>query len=306
MNNSIPKTGIDFPLVIESSGNRSLSGLKPDQLSQQINTSGVLLLRGFEFDLAAFEAFTRDFCGGFHEVGSRARLRQKKGDGYTSEVFRDNFSLLTHSEGTYRPWPLPPELCFFYCVTPPSQPGGETTLIDGIAFAQRLPVDLRDRFLECGVIYESLWEKERWRSEFLVRDSGELEALLCKLPELDYRIENDMLHIRYSTAAIKPARSGELAFANALLAHLPRIPHPDYQHLRVYAKSSNHVYFGDGEELSDDVVNRLIDLQDDLIYAHRWQVQDLLLIDNTRFMHGRRMTDAPCERELISRFGRIN
>jgi len=293
-----------FPKMLKAGAARRLAALDSRQVLEPLDAAGAVLLRGFDFDMDEFEVFTARFCDRFHEVGSRVRLR-REGDGYSSEVFRDNFTLLAHSEGCYRPWPPPPELCFFCCLTPPSAPGGETTLVDGVRFAEHLPGDLRSRFLSSGVSYESHWEAERWRAEFQVADVRELDHLLRGLAGVRYTIEGDQLHLLYRTEALKPARSGELAFANGLLAHLPRIAHPGYSGAYVYAKASNHVYFGDGEELSDAVVKELIDVHDRLVHLHRWETRDLLLVDNTRFMHGRRMTAAPCERVLVSRFGRL-
>lgn len=275
---------------------------KPGVL-QSLDDSGVILFRGCDFSLESFESFSSIFCNDFHSVGTRVTLRKHNGDGFSTEVFRDNFSLLGHSEGTYRPWPPPPELCFFYCVTPPSEAGGETTLIDGLAFYDRLPEDLRTRFKESGVIYRSHWEPVRWQAEFGVESTDELKRLLGRFPGVEYRLENEDLDIRYKTDAFKPTPLGKPAFANAMLAHLPHVNHPNHQDDRVYSKSDNQVFFGDGEEISDNVINQLIDIHDDILLAHRWQTGDLLLIDNTRFMHGRRMTVAPCERILVSRFG---
>jgi alpha-ketoglutarate-dependent taurine dioxygenase len=293
-----------FPQMLQAGPTRRLAALDSRQILDALDAVGAVLLRGFDFGMDEFEDFTARFCDRFHEVGSRARLR-REGDGYSSEVFRENFTLLAHSEGCYRPWPPPPELCFFFCLTPPAAPGGETSLVDGVQFAEHLPGHLRSRFLSVGVSYESHWEAERWRAEFQVADVHELDQLLRGLAGVRYTIEDDRLQFLYSTEALKPARSGDLAFANGLLAHLPRIAHPNYSSAKVYAKGSNHVYFGDGEELSDAVVNELIDVHDRLEHRHRWEARDLLLVDNTRFMHGRRMTAAPCERVLASRFGRI-
>ena len=293
-----------FPRLLKAGPARRLATLDARQILESLDAAGAVLLRGFDYDMDEFEAFTARFCDRFHEVGSRVRLR-REGDGHSSEVFRENFTLLAHSEGCYRPWPPPPELCFFCCLTPPSTPGGETTLVDGVRFAERMPDPLRARFRAAGVTYESHWEAERWRAELQVTDVDELDGLLGGFADVRYRIEGETLHMLYTTEALKPARSGETAFANGLLAHLPRITHPLYRNIRAYAKPSNHVYFGDGEELCDDEVNQLIDVHDDLVHLHRWEARDLLLVDNTRFMHGRRMTSAPCERVLVSRFGHI-
>ncbi|MDX1380192.1 MAG: TauD/TfdA family dioxygenase, partial [Xanthomonadales bacterium] len=200
----------------------ALEALDADPLQELIESAGAVLLRGCRWDLAGFEAFTQRLCDRFHAVGTRVRLRQP-GDGYTSEVFRDNFTLLGHSEGTYRPWPPPPEVCFFGCITPPSADGGETVVIDGVAFARALSADLRARFSETGICYESHWDRDRWHAEFGVADTPALNALLRDFPGVRYSVEGETLHLLYTTEALVPTPSGERAFANGVLAHLPRI-----------------------------------------------------------------------------------
>jgi len=289
--------------IIDMDGANAFEASRMQEIWQRFDKSGAVLLRDFNLSLDSFEHFSGMFCDNFHEVGTRVSLRKQSGDGYSSEVHRENFTLLGHSEGTYRPWPPPPDICFFYCVVPPTVRGGETTLMDGVSFCERLPDKLRTRFIESGVIYQSHWEPARWRAEFQLENLTELESLLSRFPSIDFSIKDEFLDIRYTAKAISLTRRNDLAFANALLAHLPRVTHRNYQHNRVYCKDSNQVFFGDGERIGDEVINVLIDIQDELLLAHQWQARDLLLLDNTWFMHGRRMTEAPCERVLFSRFG---
>lgn len=274
-----------------------------DDVLRSLDDSGVILFRGLDFSLDLFELFTAIFCDDFHTVGTRVKLRKQQGDGLSTEVFRSNFSLLAHSEGTYRPWPPPPDLCFFYCITPPVEKGGETTLVDGTVFYERLPEDLRGQFTRHGVIYQSHWEPARWQAEFGVGDADELKQLLGRFSEVEFNLDHENLNVRYRAGAIVMTEYGRPAFANAILAHLPCINHPGYRDKKAYAKADNRVFFGNGEEINSDAVNKLIDIHDDTLIAHRWEAGDLLLIDNKRFMHGRRMTESPCDRILISRFG---
>lgn len=293
----------DFIKVLRAGGRNREEQLPRAQLLGLLDTHGALLIRDIEFDLDAFEAFTAGLCNDFHDVGTRVKLKTETGDGYSTQVHRQNFTLLSHSEGTYRPWPPPPELCFFYCLTAPMEKGGETTLVDGVDFLQEMPGRLRERFMQSDIIYEMDWQPERWQAEFQVASLRELEKLLGENPALEYQFRGENLALRYKTSAINQTRTGQPAFANALLAHLPRITHPAYRHNKVYTKSSNHVYFEGGEEIPDELINALIDIQDRLMYLHEWRCFDLLVIDNTRLMHGRRMTMKNCERVLLSRFG---
>ena len=283
-----------------------LAEVNVGEIFRQIRQSGLVMLRDFNINLAGFEAFTGRFCDAFHDVGTRQSLLASDGDGYTSEVHRKNFNLFVHSEGAYRPWPPPPDLCFFNCVQPWDNSGGETTLVDGVQFLEKLPVDLRHRFGQQGVIYEACWDKERWRTEFSVRNKDELHSLLNGRPEYEYQFDDDLIHIRCHAAAISTSLGDIPAFANGLLAHLPGISHSRWQGLIAYSKDTNRIFFGDGEVIPDPVINGLIDIQDEIAINHDWMRNDLLLVDNKRFMHGRRMTDGDCERVIRSRFGSLS
>ncbi len=297
--------GHNFIKVIGAGESNDPQQLSREQVPGWLDTHGVVLIRDFELDLEAFEAFTGELCNDFHHVGTRKKLKARKGDGYSTEVHRQNFTLLSHSEGTYRPWPPAPDLCFFYCVSPPTAKGGETSLVDGVHFLEAMPGRLLERFMRSGIIYEMYWQPERWQAEFQVGNLSELDKLLSRHPRLEYNFTGEDLALRYRASAISHTRSGQPAFANALLAHLPRITHPAYQQNKVYTKSSNHVFFDNGEEITDDIINALIDVQDKLMHLHKWHTHDLLVVDNTRFMHGRRMTRTSCERVLLSRFGTV-
>lgn len=277
--------------------------LHPDPgLHEALQQHGVVLLRGTPLDLDAFESLTREFSGHFHAVGTRQALRQAAGDGHTTEVFRSNFVLLGHSEGTYRPYPPPPDVCFFMCLMPPAVRGGETTLIHGASMLESIPAKLRTRLEDEGVIYESLWEPARWRAEFGLHTVADLKKLLDTMSCVRYELSDDALHLRYRAPAITTGRDGRLSFANGILAHLPVIPKSRYTGLPVYAKASNRIYFGDGSALSDNDVTDLIDAHDQNLHLHRWQRGDVLVVDNSRFMHGRTMTESDCARVLLSRF----
>jgi len=274
-----------------------------DALNTAYSQYGALLLRNTQFNLTNFEALTRQFCNDFHEVGTRQAMRQAAGDGFTTQVFRQNFKLLGHCEGAYRPFPPPPDICFFLCITPPSASGGETTLVDGSEMARALPNALRTRLEHEGIIYESLWTSPRWQAEFGVESETELIQLLERFETCRFNLKEGMLHLFYSAPAINSSNDTAI-FANGLLAHLPNISHPAFHGIPIYTKPTNKVYFGQGEIFDDVIINTLINAHENVVYRHRWQTGDILIIDNARFLHGREMTNAPCERVLISRFGR--
>ena len=125
-----------------------------ERILRSLDSHGVVLMRGFEFDLDGFDTLTTKLCNNFHHVGTRNKLKTDTGDSYSTEVHRQNFTLLSHSEGTYRPCPPAPELCFFYCITPPSAKGGETSVLDGVRFLELMPDRLLEKFLQTNIVYE--------------------------------------------------------------------------------------------------------------------------------------------------------
>ncbi|HKX54911.1 MAG TPA: TauD/TfdA family dioxygenase, partial [Xanthomonadales bacterium] len=154
-----------------------------------------------------------------------------------------------------------------------------------------------------GVIYQALWDQERWQTEFQVDSLQQLNDQLAQHPQCSYRLQDDAMCVRCQMPAIQQTLGSLDAFANGLLAHLPAISHPRWQSQNTYSKPTNQVFFGDGEPISTAEINALIDIQDEIALAHAWQPDDLLILDNTRYMHGRRMTTGDCERQIRSRFG---
>ena len=277
---------------------------KPDfaQLYSAYQEHGAILLRDSLMNLDAFEALTNFFCGTFHHVGGRSAMRQDNGDGFTTSVWPGNMEKLAHTEGSFRPVLHRPDTAFFCCITPPASIGGETTLFDGAEMLALIPEELSRRFMTQGIIYEMTWKPERWGAEFDVDNEAELRQFLTRFPDARYTLNNNILHLFYTAPAIVKV-NGISAFANGILNHLPGISHPAYTGKPIYTKSSNRVYFGDGEPLSNDVFNTLIDVQDQVVYKHQWKMNDVVVVNNMRYMHGRTMTAEPCERSLLSRFG---
>jgi alpha-ketoglutarate-dependent taurine dioxygenase len=287
----------------------SLASMPAAGILAQLRRSGVLLFRGFTLGTGDFEAFTNRLCRQFHYPAARASMRTSDSDGFSTHVPDINFVLLSHSEGAYTPHPYPPytapDIACFFCIVPPSEPGGQTTLVDGVEFLRRIPQAWMKRFKAQGVIYEAYWQEERWRHEFRVEDKKAALDLLKQVENIDYRFHGSDLHFRHKTAAITTTSTGQKAFATGILAHLPAFNHPRYSGQLVYTNPTNKVYFGNGEALDDELINALVDIQDEIAIAHDWQANDLVLIDNTRFMHGRTMTEKDCERVILSRFGHL-
>ena len=130
-----------------------------------------------------------------------------------------------------------------------------------------------------------------------------MAKLAPALPRLEYQFEGDEMLVRCRGTAIAQNSNGEQVFVNALLGHIPRITHPGYVNSRVFCKPTNQIFFGDGEVISDEHINLMLDIQDEISLDYSWNLNDLLIIDNGCYMHGRRNTVLDCERRISVRFG---
>ena len=68
----------------------------------------------------------------------------------------------------------------------------------------------------------------------------------------------------------------EIAFANAILGPSFNYQKPTYT-------------FADGEQVSDLIIKQVADLAEKYTHEISWQNGDVVLIDNKRVMHGRRL-----------------
>lgn len=288
--------------TLHGSPGLALASVVPGEVEQQVADSGAVLLRGFHWDLESFERFSRKLCRRFYRIASRERLPQGQSDGFTARAPESNITLLAHSEASYRPF-AEPELAFFACLAAPVEQGGEGLIVDGREFVRRMPDALRARFEDEGVIFESRWEPPRWQAEFETDSRDQLEEIRQRYPSLEWRFEGDIMHYRCRRSAIQADAAGAKVFCNAILAHLPQVPHPRYRDARAYALETNQVRFGDGEPLSAAVINQLIDTQDAVAFENRLADGDVLVLDNSRVMHGRRPLERDCARVLLTRFG---
>lgn len=250
----------------------SASSLTRDMILQLYRSRGVVLLRGFEFDTDAFQALTEQFTCEFRHHGNDTR-EIVSSDETVATVSSGREHFFAHSEHAFSP--LRPDTVWFYCVTP-AQSGGETTLYDGIEVLERLGDETRELFSRKRIRFEAtgndLWSKidiQRWANtegfSFWFDEDGCLNTLFL------------------TSALVKAKHADRIAFANSLL-------------------DQERLLFEDGTVVPRPAVIDVLGTTEALAFALAWRKNDVLMIDNTRFMHGRRSFTDPARR-ILARFG---
>lgn len=281
-----PRAGIT---TLQDGRGAPLGSLPTGELIDLFRTHGALLLRGYRFDLDSFTAFTKRFCSRFvrNESGRRMPV-STDGTTQTVNLGRDAFPL--HPELSRVPWR--PDIAWFACARPPAA-GGETLVCDGLAVVPRLAEALRRQVADRALLYREETPMGAFTDWLGIAppDDATLSRLSASSP---FRFERQGPRIFRSFSRPflhRPLFSDEAAFGNFLLF------------ARYMLKTREFPTFEDGSLISDEICSGLKTVTDDLTIAHRWQVGDVLMLDNSRYMHGRNAVTEPGERVIWTQFG---
>lgn len=236
---------------------------------------GVIVFRGFEVSGPTLSDVTDIYTEKY------ARDAMRRAQRFENKVVRDvdlgSDAHTLHSEASYSPaWP---ELIWFFCVVPAAQ-GGATTLCDGSRLWKALSTGTRRLFLG---------EPLRFDLEVpfgTPRPGRGREPWLSDTPGTTGTINWDegtmsITQLRY---AVHENRAGTgLCFCNHLLAELGKDPQ-----IRNTA-----MQFASGTAVPDDVLAEIRERSAELTYEHPWKPRDLIMVDNKRFLHGRRAFSGP-------------
>ena len=267
-----------------------LTDLDIDEIKGLFKQHGALLFRGFSAGLDQLVEFSDKFCFRYITNPDAARFPISKEEKVkTVNVGMNEFHLHAESSGN----PFGPDICWFYCHKAPAS-AGETTYCDGELLASLLSPRITELF--CTRMLNYKWAEmplERLK-ELLGTESIYLIHKILEQRNLTrhFRVKGTIVETDYTTPAFTRTRFGDRpAFVNFLL----------------FSRFTRGQYacptFDNGEIIPDSVCQEIKDLADQITVHHQWQDQDLLMLDNSRFMHGRDAVHPFLKREIWTRFG---
>ena len=277
-------------VVVEPDAERGIADIDPALIIDLYKAYGALLFRGFGADVPQFRDFAQQFCT--TAVVNESPGRQPidlAGNIHTVDGGSGAFSL--HPELSREPWK--PDTAFFTCLSAPSR-GGQTTICDGVALVRALPEPLRKALENRRLLYiKPTWPSllEYWLGTPNPSDA-QLAAPPAQCPYYFRRFDDGFIGRVFSRPMLhKPMFTDELAFGNFLLFARFNHGRPD------------HPVLDDGHPVPEAWLQAIKTTGDRLSVAVHWQVGDVLMLDNTRFMHGRTAIIDPGERLIASYFG---
>jgi alpha-ketoglutarate-dependent taurine dioxygenase len=274
-------------LLIEAPETASLAQLERDWIIEQFKSAGLLLLRGFQPDDAQFYAFGRRFAARFLIDPMPGRVSQEVATELQTVAPGDQ-TLNLHYE--YGITPFQPDVLWLYCARP-ARAGGATTVCDGIRIWQHLSAGTRELLERTRIEYTLTLPRQSWSGFFGVRELGaaarqRLAQMLAPIAGLEHRLDyRDTLTLHYRAAAIGPSKfTGRTAF---LATILPGV-YLDFPPARLDG----------GGEIPAALLQQILDASAELTIALAWQPGDVVMIDNTRWLHGRHAFRDPQRRVL--------
>ena len=269
----------------------TLASVSLDRLRELYKQHGALLLRGYSGGIEEFRELAAAFCPVAILNDSLNRLRL----GPTEDVQSANLGTQPfplHPELSREPWK--PDACFFYCVNPPPE-GGATTICDGVAIVRNLPPDLREKMAKRRLKYMQATRPEQLQYWLGVPDPD--DALLASPPaHCPYsfeRIDGQVVRIFTRPLLHRPMFTDELAFGNFLL-------------FARFLRGRRFPLLDDGTPVPEEWLQIVKQVSDGLTVPIEWQRGDLLILDNSRFMHGRTALTEGDGRLIATYFGYVD
>ena len=279
-------------VLIEKAGERSILDLDRERIVDLYKAHGALLLRGFGASVPQFRAFARQFCATsvFNESPGRSPLEPEHN---IHSVDGGTRAFALHPELSREPWK--PDAAFFGCISAPSR-GGATTICDGVALVEALPEEVRQGLEGRRLLYV----KATWPEllDFWLGTPDPTDAQLANPPSFcPYqfrRIEGEIVRYFSRPALHRPMFVDRPAFGNFLLFARFNHNNPEFPLL------------DDGEPVPEAWLQAIKATGDRLQLAVAWQPGDVLMLDNTRFMHGRTEIFDTSERLIATYFGYVD
>jgi len=247
--------------------------LDREAIIEQFKAEGLLLFRGFETNVETFTKFSNIFSINFMDYTGGVFNRKIINNDPTVLTVNDFKSeIKLHGEMYYQQ--NIPLMLWFFCAHPALE-NGETIVCDGKLFYNEMSDSLKELFNQKKLKYNGHSNKDEWQKKYKTDDLSVVKEI-CKSNKTDIQVnEDESIDLSYICPAIHLSKHGNYpVFINSLLP--------------AKSLSPKVVCFDDDSEITDDIISELSEIAAKITVDICWQKGDILMVDNTRVMHGRR------------------
>lgn len=275
-------------------------------LFDELSREGWLLLSlGDSTEVEAFFDISESLCRSFRPSIFRSEFNHLRNDGSVSFTPVGKKEILGHAERSYFELWRAPDLCFFYRLSP--MPigihGGELVIARGSDLVDLLPIPFVDRLKEELLIYRMKWRPERWQMEFVSDQVDYVEKILLE-KKISFYWSGNVLCLEWPFCPFRESWSSmRCEFSNGILAHLNYIPNDVPGFSQIYVNVDNGIFWENGESIDEADISSLINAYRRVSFCPNMRVGDVLILDNTRVLHGREAGSSEVGLETICKFG---
>lgn len=286
-------------LEVENAGQDWIR-LNKDEVDRFLSTRGALLIRGFKIDSS--EQLADVLTGFFGEPLSAYTYRstprkQLVNNVYTATEYHSTEEIPQHNENAYSNfWPM---RIGFLCVIPPAA-GGKTPISDSRTVYMEIPREIREEFEKKKLMYVRNYSSIdlSWKEVFQTNDKAAVEAYCGKNDVAFEWLPGGCLRTKQinQASAVHPVSREKLWFNQAHLFHISSLKQElreDLINLVGEDGLPRNVFFGDGTPIDDQLLQVIRNIYDKTKFTFQWEKNDLLLLDNMLFTHGRESFEGP-------------
>lgn len=258
---------------------QDLDRLSDFDVASHFEKYGCLWFSGLKLDTQDFLNFSDKYSDKFFSYRGGAFLREKINENETLLSVTGHsrgFPVPLHGELHYHP--TRPEMIWFYCLSP-ALIGGETTVCDGEEFFNQLKPSTQDFLIGNKLIHIRTHDEKDWQSIYQSTSQAEVLAH-CQEINLKAKFENNILTTEYKDFAVKDSPyTKNKTFINNIL------PMSALEDIGIHVSL---IRDSEGAALPNRVLSDIRKVAKKTTFAIKWQKGDFLMIDNRRFLHGRK------------------
>lgn len=264
-----------------------------EYIAQKLHSHGGILFRGF--NIKTPQDFERVAAGVYREIFSEYGDLPREGAGgriYTSTPYPEDKRILFHNESSHmNRWPT---RISFFCVTAAKE-GGCSPIVDCRKVYQQLDPAIRDKFEENGLMYVRNFSDGldvSWQ-HFFQTDDRVVVGETCRSQGFacEWVGKDDLRVKQRCRAVLRHPVTGEPTFFNQVQLHHVYCLDPDVREslLSIFKREDlpRHVYFGDGTEISDSVMDHVNEVYERNAVRFTWREGDMVSLDNMLVAHAR-------------------
>jgi hypothetical protein len=278
-------TGNNSPLVWAEENKKDVDSF--------LTTSGALLIRGLnisnsnEFGQVLKILFGEDLANYTYRSTPRTEINSKV---YTATEYPASEVIPQHNENAYsNAWPM---RIGFICLIPAAKMGN-TPISDSRVVYNEIPKEIREEFERKKIMYVRNYSDMDlpWQEVFQTDTKAEVEKF-CKENRLEYEWTANGLRTKQVNQAfiLHPVTKEKLWFNQAHLFHASSLDKELQEGLIELLGEEylpRNTFFGDGTPIDLAALTVIRDVYERTKFTFDWKKQDLLLLDNMLYTHGR-------------------